>query len=230
MTTDHISAEKSSSTLTTRMLKTEKDLQESRSIVAQLRLRGEQRAARGRRAAAAAAAANASEKPYTGKRKDTALNTGKPRAKQAKKKETLPMTDMTHYTASSPPPPPFYFGSDFIQPYYFPTDLSNVCQPSFAGSFQDWNHLLGEMPQSTVENGFVDPMILAAASDAYQQDNSIMANKARALSHLPPQQSLSLPGLQPSSSSTSTNSSGSYQYYEGYQLMGDEMMVDTQHN
>ncbi|CAO0800900.1 unnamed protein product [Mucor circinelloides] len=40
------------------MLKTEKDLQESRSIVAQLRLRGEQRAARGRRAAAAAAAAS----------------------------------------------------------------------------------------------------------------------------------------------------------------------------
>ncbi|EPB88945.1 hypothetical protein HMPREF1544_04205 [Mucor circinelloides 1006PhL] len=53
-----ITAKNNNSTLTSRMLKTEKDLQESRSIVAQLRLRGEQRAARGRRAAAAAAAAS----------------------------------------------------------------------------------------------------------------------------------------------------------------------------
>lgn len=53
-----ITAKNNNATLTSRMLKTEKDLQESRSIVAQLRLRGEQRAARGRRAAAAAAAAS----------------------------------------------------------------------------------------------------------------------------------------------------------------------------
>ncbi|KAI8885138.1 hypothetical protein K501DRAFT_293628 [Backusella circina FSU 941] len=270
--TDHTSAEKSSSTLTTRMLKTEKDLQESRSIVAQLRLRGEQRAARGRRAAAAAAA-NASEKgtTYTGKRKSPpsstdvstpALNTGKHRGatKQSKhsiKKEVSPHSTadynnnaennhVSHY-ATTTTSPPFYFGTpnDFIHPastYYFPTDLnsqnmspspmcnsnSSSMNPSFAvtGSFQDWSHLLGELPHSTVENGFVDPMILAAASDAYHQDHSIMANKARALSHLPPQPTLSLPGLQPSSSSTSTNSSGSYHYYEGYPMMGDEMMVD----
>ncbi|GAN07084.1 hypothetical protein MAM1_0147d06574 [Mucor ambiguus] len=53
-----ITSKNNNATLTSRMLKTEKDLQESRSIVAQLRLRGEQRAARGRRAAAAAAAAS----------------------------------------------------------------------------------------------------------------------------------------------------------------------------
>ncbi|KAI8355659.1 hypothetical protein BD560DRAFT_335785 [Blakeslea trispora] len=44
-------------TLACQIIKTENDLQESRSIIAQLRLKGEQRVARGRRAAAAAAAA-----------------------------------------------------------------------------------------------------------------------------------------------------------------------------
>lgn len=66
--------------LTSRMAKTEKDLQESRSIVAQLRLRGEQRAARGRRAAAAAAQAQQAAAVGTstpGSGKNTATSSGK---------------------------------------------------------------------------------------------------------------------------------------------------------
>lgn len=57
--------------LNSKMLKTEMEVQDSRSILAQLRLRGEQRISRGKRAAAAAAAAaannNGSNEPVTEK-------------------------------------------------------------------------------------------------------------------------------------------------------------------
>ncbi|KAL0581760.1 hypothetical protein ABG067_008418, partial [Albugo candida] len=126
------------------MLKTEKDLQESRSIVAQLRLRGEQRAARGRRAAAAAAAASvASSTPGPDKNNNSSLS-GKTSSKEAghhtvnnkqqRKKNNMikssyqPPT-MNDYTTASNTSPSFYFTQsnsaspvDFIHPsnnYYF---------------------------------------------------------------------------------------------------------------
>jgi hypothetical protein len=300
---------KSTSNLTSRMIKTEKDLQESRSIVAQLRLRGEQRAARGRRAAAAAAAASVAsstpgpDKNTTGKhpnKQDAGQSTAK-RANHAKsritsnKKEKLSntmesspihnstsMNAMTDYTTG-----PFYFNgantSDFINPspsYYFPsysssstsaytTDMmcptaSSSSAPSFpTSSFPDWP-LLSDLPNTPAPNhssaataaetvnGFVDPMIIAAASEANQQyappllsvssymvdeENSIMAARARSLSHLPPSTdtNMLIPGLQPSSSSTSTSSNSSFGFghhhlYEGYtQFMdsNDMMMIDA---
>jgi hypothetical protein len=306
---------KNTNTLTSRMLKTEKDLQESRSIVAQLRLRGEQRAARGRRAAAAAAAAAtsvASSTPgpdknnNTGKHlKDAGQSTAK-RANHAKsrvnKKEKLsntttmkpspsPIHDITitatnamnEYNAATTAP--FYFNdgntSDFINPsptYYFPsyssssnsaytTDMmcptSSSSTPFPTSSFSTNWPLLNDLPNtrapnhsssaptSASTNGFVDPMIIAAASEANQQfvppllsvssymvdeETSIMAARARSLSLLPhtTDSNMLIPGLQPSSSSTSTSSNSSFGFghhlYEGYtQFMdsNDMMMIDA---
>lgn len=298
---------KGTNTLTSRMLKTEKDLQESRSIVAQLRLRGEQRAARGRRAAAAAAASAASSTPgpdknnNTGKHsKDAAQPTAKranhtkSRANNNKKEKLSTMVEsspihnstrtahmMNDYTA------PFYFNAantnDFINPsptYYFPsypstsssaytTDMmcptSSSSTPFPTSVFSDWP-LLNDLPSTsapnpssaattettaanTNANGFVDPMIIAAATEANQQyappilsvssymvdeESSIMAARARSLSHLPTTDAnMLIPVLQPSSSSTSTSSNSSFGFghhlYEGYTQFMDSngmMMVD----
>ncbi|KAL9560305.1 hypothetical protein MBANPS3_000032 [Mucor bainieri] len=326
-----ITAKNNNATLTSRMLKTEKDLQESRSIVAQLRLRGEQRAARGRRAAAAAAAASVASSTTPGpdknnvssgklqKTSNEAVNGtgGKQRANHSSKLKSNSMKKEKPYTPTSAihtnteintsaataaalsnlsyttamTSPPFYFNStsttsptDFINPsptYYFPsytTDLtSSMCSNTTNGSthplqhqqqqqfnFQDWP-LLNDLPHtsaahttssSTAANGFVDPMIIAAA-EAHQngiappllsvssymvdEETSIMAARARSLSHLPNAASAAtdanmlIPGLQPSSSSTSTSSNSSFGFnanqslYENYsQFMdsNDMMLID----
>lgn len=290
--------------LTTRMLKTEKDLQESRSIVAQLRLRGEQRAARGRRAAAAAAASVSTCSP--GPDKNTALS-GKGNPKEAgtqpdKKRNKLrvnntakkdTMTESPYNTTASVndfsnvSSPPFYFTqsnssspADFINPtpsYYFPyspnhqyttgADMTPICGSSgssssarFAMMVGDWP-LLNDLPHNTTvhNNGFVDPMIIAAA-EAHQhgiappllsvssymdvdEENSIMAARAKSLSHLPQHNNMmAIPSLQPSSSSTSTcsNNSTNFTNYNVYDtsytnFMGSNtndtmMMMDQQQN
>lgn len=284
--------------LTSRMLKTEKDLQESRSIVAQLRLRGEQRAARGRRAAAAAAASVASSTP--GPDKNTALSGKSNSSKEAgnitakqqrtnklklKKESSLINTSMNEFNNSAAtiasPSPPFYFSQsnssspvDFINPspsYYFPyspnnqysnTDMTPICGSSSSAPFSmmvsDWP-LLNDLPHNTTaNNGFVDPMIIAAAEAhqhgiappllsvssymAVDEDNSIMAARARSLSHLPHNSNMmAIPGLQPSSSSTSTCSNnsnfGNYNVYDtSYTNFMDSnnndaiMMMDQQSN
>lgn len=284
--------------LTSCMLKTEKDLQESRSIVAQLRLRGEQRAARGRRAAAAAAASVASSTP--GPDKNTVLSGKSNNSKEAgnstvkqqrnnklrlKKENSLINTSMNEFnnsTTITSPSPPFYFSQsnssspvDFINPspsYYFPyspnnqysnTDMTPICGNSsssapFSMMVSDWP-LLNDLPHNTtVNNGFVDPMIIAAA-EAHQhgiappllsvssymvvdEDNSIMAARARSISHLPQNNNMmAIPGLQPSSSSTSTCSNnsnfGNYNVYDtSYTNFMDSnsndtiMMMDQQQN
>ncbi|KAG2234930.1 hypothetical protein INT48_000357 [Thamnidium elegans] len=299
--------------LTTRILKTEKDLQESRSIVAQLRLRGEQRAARGRRAAAAAAASISTSSP--GPDKNTVLS-GKPNSKEAgthpdKKRNKLrvnsnsnsakkdnmtksPYNNNTTTTSSmndfgNAASPPFYFTqsnssspADFINPtpsYYFPyspnhqystgTDMTPICGSSSSSSSSsapftimvgDWP-LLNDLPHNTTvhNNGFVDPMIIAAA-EAHQhgiappllsvssymgvdEENSIMAARAKSLSHLPQHNNMmAIPGLQPSSSSTSTcsNNSTNFANYNVYDtsytnFMGSNtndtiIMIDQQQN
>lgn len=110
-----ITAKNNNATLTSRMLKTEKDLQESRSIVAQLRLRGEQRAARGRRAAAAAAAASVASSTTPGpdknngssgklsKSSNEAVNGtgGKQRANHSSKLKSNSMKKEKPYTPTS---------------------------------------------------------------------------------------------------------------------------------
>ncbi|CEP14584.1 hypothetical protein [Parasitella parasitica] len=299
--------------LTSRMLRTEKDLQESRSIVAQLRLRGEQRAARGRRAAAAAAAASvASSTPGPDKNTATggsgklsktneAVNGtgGKQRANHSKlksshmkKEKPYTPTTLTNATSAavmnsinyttSITSPPFYFASettsptDFINPsptYYFPsytTDLTTpICSTGSTHhqqfNFQDWP-LLSDLPQTSAATGgtssvndFVDPMIIAAAeahhngiappllnvsSFMVDEDTSIMAARARSLSHLSTtaatitsatDANMLIPGLQPSSSSTSTSSNSSFGYsnqslYENYSHFMDQndmMMIDS---
>ncbi|KAI9243504.1 hypothetical protein EDC94DRAFT_630795 [Helicostylum pulchrum] len=302
--------------LTTRMLKTEKDLQESRSIVAQLRLRGEQRAARGKRAAAAAAASVSTCSP--GPDKNTVLS-GKSNSKEAgtqpdkkriklrvdsttatttTKKDNMTKSPYNNTTASvndygnnaaaAAASPPFYFTqsnssspADFINPtpsYYFPyspnhqyttgTDITPICGssgPSSSAPFtmmvSDWP-LLNDLPHNTTvhNNGFVDPMIIAAA-EAHQhgiappllsvssymgvdEKNSIMTARAKSLSHLPQQHNnmMAIPGLQTSSSSTSTcsNNSTNFANYNVYgtsyaNFMGSNtndtmMMMDQQQN
>lgn len=283
--------------LTSRMLKTEKDLQESRSIVAQLRLRGEQRAARGRRAAAAAAAASSSSgsaaavsvpSSTPGPDKNTLLsgktnshskeagsntahstrNKQQRTTKSRSKKESI-NTSLNEFNGNgqsiASPSPPFYFSqSDTSSPvdfmnaspsYYFPysphgyntempicntsnasavTSSSTSSSGPFSMMVNDWP-LLNDLPHtSTANNGFVDPMIIAAA-EAHQhgiappllsvssymtvdEDNSIMAARAKSLNHLPQQSMMAIPGLQPSSSSTSTCSNnsnfGNYNMYD----------------
>ncbi|KAK4509897.1 uncharacterized protein ATC70_007201 [Mucor velutinosus] len=110
-----LTAKHNNATLTSRMLKTEKDLQESRSIVAQLRLRGEQRAARGRRAAAAAAAASVASSTTPGpdknngsseklqKSNNEAVNGtgGKQRANHSSKLKSNSMKKEKSYTPTS---------------------------------------------------------------------------------------------------------------------------------
>ncbi|KAI9340381.1 hypothetical protein BD770DRAFT_422299 [Pilaira anomala] len=294
-------------TLTSRMLKTEKDLQESRSIVAQLRLRGEQRAARGRRAAAAAAAAatvaagssatgtssatsnsatpgpekNTAHSGKNNSNKESGPNTAKRNKIRASKKDITTITNPNNeFNTTSSSSPPFYFSQsnssspvDFINPtpsYYFPyspnpqhynSDMTPICSNASSAPFtmmvSDWP-LLNDLPQNTTvhNNGFVDPMIIAAAEAhqhgiappllsvssymAVDEDNSIMAARAKSLSHLPPQQHMmSIPGLQPSSSSTSTCSNNSnfanYNVYDtGYTNFMDTnssdnmMMMDQQ--
>ncbi|KAG1086106.1 hypothetical protein G6F42_021125 [Rhizopus arrhizus] len=130
-------------------------------------------------------------------------------------------------------------------------------------NFQDWP-LLNDLPHtsaanttsSSTVNDFVDPMIIAAA-EAHQngiappmlsvssymvdEETSIMAARARSLSHLPTAASAAtdanmlIPGLQPSSSSTSTSSNSSFGFntnqslYENYsQFMdsNDMMLID----
>lgn len=307
--------------LTSRILKTEKDLQESRSIVAQLRLRGEQRAARGRRAAAAAAASVASSTPgpdkntsFSGKNSKEAGSTtvnkhqqnqhrnNKLRVNSNIKKEgammkspygTPMVNDFSNNGAITSPSPPFYFTQsdstspvDFINPssnYYFPyspnpqyttsaikpigaEDMTPICSDSsnasasFAMMVGDWQLLNDLSHDSSIHNnGFVDPMIIAAAEAhqhsinppllsvssymAVDEDNSIMAARAKSLSHLPPTSDnmIAIPGLQPSSSSTSTSSNtstnfGNYNLYnaqytnfmESSQNDSTLMMIDPQ--
>lgn len=288
--------------LTSRMLKTEKDLQESRSIVAQLRLRGEQRAARGRRAAAAAAASVASSTP--GPDKNTSLSgksskdagsttankhqqnqqrNNKLRVNSSIKKESAMMkspygtpivNDFNNNGVITSPSPPFYFTQsdstspvDFINPssnYYFPyspnpqyttsamnsisaEDMTPICgdsnntSASFAMMVGDWQLLNDLSHDSSIHNnGFVDPMIIAAAEAhqhginppllsvssymAVDEENSIMAARAKSLSHLPPttENMITIPGLQPSSSSTSTSSNTSTNF-------GNYNMYNTQY-
>ncbi|KAI8975942.1 hypothetical protein BDB01DRAFT_908415 [Pilobolus umbonatus] len=131
--------------LTTRILKTEKELQESRSIVAQLRLRGEQRIARGKRAAAAAA----NDKPLPSKQR----NNKKPNSAVNIKKSPSPSQVESLQ-------PFMYFPNEYSSSSYYPYDT--ICNAPFNMSFQDWS-LLNDIPQDT---GFVDPMIIAAAASA----------------------------------------------------------------
>ncbi|KAF1806406.1 hypothetical protein FB192DRAFT_1271749 [Mucor lusitanicus] len=283
-----ITAKNNNATLTSRMLKTEKDLQESRSIVAQLRLRGEQRAARGRRAAAAAAAASVASSTTPGPDKNNG-SSGKLQKSSSEavngtggKQRANHSSKLKSNTSTTSP-------TDFINPsptYYFPsytTDLTgSMCsnntathssthplqqqqQPQQQFNFQDWP-LLNDLPHTSAGhtttsssasvNDFVDPMIIAAAeahhngiappllsvsSYMVDEETSIMAARARSLSHLPTAASsatdanMLIPGLQPSSSSTSTSSNSSFGFnpnqslYENYsQFMdsNDMMLID----
>ncbi|CEG71133.1 hypothetical protein RMATCC62417_06917 [Rhizopus microsporus] len=242
----------SASTLTSRIIKTEKDLQESRSIVAQLRLRGEQRAARGRRAAAAAAAGsvstssghdkNASSCSGRNNKMDhnavssTGRTKSSPVLSKKKSNQTTSNAAMSVMANNFNDSSSFYLASsspsssvDFMSPssnYYFPSYTNDICVPYSNNSFQDWS-LLNNLPRAldsnnNTTNGFVDPMIIAAAENSitpllsvYVDDPSMMTARARALSHLPPspeqsrENSILVPGLQPSLSSTSTSSSNS---------------------
>ncbi|KAG1473821.1 hypothetical protein G6F56_000727 [Rhizopus delemar] len=189
-------------TLNSRIIKTEKDLQESRSIVAQLRLRGEQRAARGRRAAAAAAAAAAASSVSTGQEKNTGSG----------KKNTAPST----------------VKSDEMINYY-----PNYPDLSYSNdAFQDW------LTRSPLTNGFVDPMVIAAAESSmaplfsmYMEDSG----RTRALSHLPTpatsrEQSMVIPNLQPSCSSTSTSSTSSFGILNDSNPLYDESYIQFMNN
>ncbi|KAI8641050.1 hypothetical protein BD408DRAFT_403667 [Parasitella parasitica] len=159
------------------------------------------------------------------------------------------------------PSPTYYFPS-------YTTDLTTpICstgsthQQAQHFNFQDWP-LLGDLPQTSAATGgtssvndFVDPMIIAAAEAHHSvivppllsisnfmvdEETSIMAARARSLSHLPTttttttDTNMLIPGLQPSSSSTSTSSNSSFGYssqslYENYSQFMDQndmMMID----
>ncbi|KAI9480994.1 MAG: hypothetical protein EXX96DRAFT_595009 [Benjaminiella poitrasii] len=241
--------------LTTCMLKTEKELQESRSIVAQLRLKGEQRVARGRRAAAAAAAAKAEvettidRKSPIKKRSDHRKSNHKRHQQRSSPYPTnttatavVTKEDMFlahhHSTTSSS----FYFptNTDFIQ--YFPnTTTTTFSQPSSYGTsaeaFSDCWPLLNEDT-----NEFVDPMIIAAAiptssSSATDKwlDPPLLAVSSYNAENGSPNQHLNIPHLQPSSS-TSTTSSQSFSViqqqamYSTQPLMDDMIMLDPHHH
>lgn len=75
--------------LSSKILKTEIEVQDSRSILAQLRLRGEQRISRGKRAAAAAAAAAATASSATASSATTATQASPPKEEKLKNNRQL---------------------------------------------------------------------------------------------------------------------------------------------
>ncbi|KAI8090973.1 uncharacterized protein B0P05DRAFT_584096 [Gilbertella persicaria] len=163
--------------LNTRMSKTEKDLQESRSIVAQLRLKGEQRVARGKRAANTA--------------RETKGVGPKPKSKLKKD--------------PSPPPPPPPLPSAVQYPFFSSNEFMHSYFPTFPNTFmteEGWP-LLNTSANQQELNALVDPMIIAAAVEAQQQpmlSNYLQDSRTKSL------ESPHLLVLQPSSSSTSTAS------------------------
>ncbi|KAI9283304.1 hypothetical protein BY458DRAFT_427868 [Sporodiniella umbellata] len=191
------------SALTSRIGKTEKDLQESRSIVAQLRLRGEQRAARGRRAAAAAAASG--HEKNSGKKSNNNNNTVSNAVRSEEQQQQQQQQPIINYYQNYP----------------------DLCYPN--DTFQEW---LARSPS----NGFVDPMIIAAAESSmvpllsmYLEDPS---NRSRALSHMNTsrEQNMVIPNLQPSCSSTSTSSTSSFGILNETNPLYDESYIQFMNN
>ncbi|KAI7905344.1 uncharacterized protein BX663DRAFT_585843 [Cokeromyces recurvatus] len=185
-----VCANNNNDVLTHCMLKTEKDLQESRSIVAQLRLVGEQRVARGRRAARAELSSDKKLMSSQKRRLNTESNTAKSSINKDKRYSNTNLTN---------PSLTYYFTQQ--QPFSLTDSSFPTCWP-----------LLND---NNNHNEFVDPMIIAAAmsttssstDDPLLTTSNYTEDSMNQQHHHLLHHHLHIPGLQPSSSPTSTSSS-----------------------
>jgi hypothetical protein len=209
--------------LNSKMLKTELEVQDSRSILAQLRLRGEQRISRGKRAAAAAAAASSNNNiptPSMPITKEEKVKTTKPKAtkkKQQQLNKTITPHSISVATDAKQLQQPFYFQGMML-------DNNTDYDQGPPGHGMDWT-LFDNQQQDMFNNNhhlmmFPEKMMPSPISSS--RSSSLTSSHH----HYPTI-------LQPSNSTTSTTTtcssiSDNSGLFSGFNMVVDEMILQQQ--